>query len=160
MAKRYLDIIVGGLRGLARWRWFGVVNSIVVLALLIYALSGRQRDVDWHTFLINARPGWLALAAIGAIVVILAAGLRTHDVFQRESGRKLSFASIARLQLVTLFMSFAMPIAAAVDVLRIGMYRLRYDLPVAVCTRAVIFDRALGAVGMVFAGILTYGLQP
>jgi uncharacterized membrane protein YbhN (UPF0104 family) len=154
------DTVFGWLRGLIRWRWFGVANSVVVLGLLVYMLSHRLEGIDWKNFLFNTRPGWIVCAVSSAIAAVLTTSLRTRDILQREAGRPIGLPSIFRLQFIALFMAFAMPISVAVDVVRIGMYRLRYGLPLSVCTRAVIFDRALGAIGIIFVGIITFALQP
>jgi uncharacterized membrane protein YbhN (UPF0104 family) len=158
--REFFGVVHGSLRDLIRWRWFGVVNSFVVLALLAYLLSHRLDGGNWRTILANAQPGWILCAVLAAAAVVLASSLRTHDVFQRETGQKLGVASVARLQFISQFMAFAMPISVAVDVVRIGMYRLRFGLPLDVCTRAVIFDRVLGALAIIFAGVLTCALQP
>lgn len=159
-ARDYFDVLHGRLRDLIRWRWFGVANSVVVLALLFYVLSHRLDEINWKSILSNTQPAWIGCAVAAAVAVVLSTALRTHDVFTREAGRPLGFASFVRLQFIGLFMTFAMPISVAVDVVRIGMYRLRYALPVEVCTRAVIFDRVLGALGIIFVGVLTFALQP
>jgi len=148
------------LRDLIRWRWFGVINSFVVLALLAYVLSHRLEGGNWRTILANAQPGWIVCAALAAAAVVLSSSLRTHDVFQREAGQKLGRASIMRLQFISQFITFAMPIAVAADIVRVGMYRLRFGLPLELCTRAVIFDRVLGALAIVFVGVLTCAFQP
>ena len=159
-ARDYFDVLHGRLRDLIRWRWFGIVNSVVVLALLFYVLSHRLGEINWRSILSNTQPGWIVCALAAAVCVVLASALRTHDIFTREAGRSLGLASIVRLQFVGLFMTFAMPISVAVEFVRIGMYRMRYALPLEVCTRAVIFDRLLGALGIVFVGVLTFALQP
>jgi uncharacterized membrane protein YbhN (UPF0104 family) len=37
---------------------------------------------------------------------------------------------------------------------------MRYNLSFETCTRAVIFDRLVGALGIIVVGVLTFGLQP
>lgn len=159
-ARHYFDAAYGVLRTLIRWRWFGVANSVVVLGLLVYLLSHRLADVNWLGMVSRVNPGWIACTLLAAVAAVLATALRTRDVFAREARRQIGLAPIIRLQFIGLFLGFAVPIAFAVDVARVGMYRLRFGIPLETCTRAVVFDRLLGALGIVFVGILTCALQP
>jgi uncharacterized membrane protein YbhN (UPF0104 family) len=148
------------IRRVIYWKWFGVLNSVVVLALLFIVLARRIEGVDLAKILAGVDIGWLFLALITIFATVVVASFRTNDIFRREVGRPLGLASVVRLQFIALFMTFALPISIAADVARVGMFRMRYDLGFEVCTRAIIFDRIVGALGIIMVGVLTFGLQP
>jgi glycosyltransferase 2 family protein len=155
----YLRTMRDGIRRLIYWKWFGVLNSAVVLALLFIVLARRVESVDLAKILPKVELGWLMLALVMGFATVVVASFRTNDIFTRELGRPLGLVSVVRLQFVALFMTFAMPIAVAADVARVGMFRMRYGLGFELCTRAIIFDRIVGALGIVLVGVLTAGLQ-
>jgi uncharacterized membrane protein YbhN (UPF0104 family) len=155
----YLRMVRDAIRRLIYWKWFGVLNSALVLALLFTVLARRTEGVDLGKILPKVALGWLLLALVTASATVVIASFRTNDIFVREVGRPLGLASVARLQFIALFMTFTMPISVAADVARVGMFRMRYGLGFEVCTRAIIFDRIVGALGIVLVGVLTAGLQ-
>jgi uncharacterized membrane protein YbhN (UPF0104 family) len=155
----YLRTMRDAIRRLIYWKWFGVLNSAVVLALLFIVLARRMDGVDLAKILPKVELGWLLLALVMGFATVVVASFRTNDIFTRELGRPLGLVSVVRLQFVALFMTFAMPISVAADVARVGMFRMRYGLGFELCTRAIIFDRIVGALGIVLVGVLTAGLQ-
>lgn len=148
------------LKSLLEWRWFAAVNSVIVMGLVALLLSRRVDSVDLHGLLSRLRVGWLFAAILMGFLVVLCAALRTKDIYSREAGTRVPLLPTFRLLLVGLFMTYAAPIAVAADIARVGLFRLRFGIALDASARATVFDRLIGALGLIVAGLLTFFLQP
>ena len=154
-----LSKIRSGIVRLVYWKWFGVLNSALVLLLLYFLLTRQAGRLDLKSVIADINYGWLLTALLLAPVTIMVTSLRTLDIFTRESGTSARLSSIIRLQFIATFLNNILPISLATDVARVGMFRMRFKLDYETCTRIVVFDRILGALGVVVVGILTFGVQ-
>ena len=148
-----------GIRRLIYWKWFGLLNSAVVLLLLYFLLTGRIEGLDFRGLLLDVNWIWLSLTLLVAPMTIVVTSFRTRDIFSRESGVRAGLGPIIRLQFIGTFMNNVVPLSVAADIARIGMFRMRFRLDFETCTRTILFDRIMGALGIIVAGILTFGVQ-
>lgn len=148
-----------GIRRLVYWKWFGFLNSTVVILLLYFVLTQRLGRLDVGSILANINYNWLLVTVLLAPVTIMVTSLRTLDILDRESGLSARLSSIIRLQFIATFLNNAMPLSVATDVARIGMFRMRFKLDFETCIRVVLFDRIMGALGVIVVGIFAFGLQ-
>lgn len=147
-------------KSLIEWQWFAAVNSVVVLGLVIFVLSRRVGFSDLEGIIARLRVEWLLAAIPMGFLTLVAATLRSRDIYSREAEQQLPFLPTYRLLLVGQFMAYAAPIALAADIARVGLFRLRFGLPFDVSARATLFDRIIGALGLIVIGFLTFFLQP
>jgi uncharacterized membrane protein YbhN (UPF0104 family) len=158
--RTFLDTLAARSSAILGWRWFGLINSLVVLGLLVWLISTRFELRETLLLWRSAHTGWLLLAWAFGMLMMLSAAARTADIVSLEAGKPVSWAAVLRLQFVTLFMSFTVPIAFAVDVARIALLTQRFDISVGSATRCVLYDRLVGALGMIGVGLLSFILQP
>jgi hypothetical protein len=70
-----------------------------------------------------------------------------------------NLASLTRIQLLSLFIAHGAPISALADLAKAAILALRYNLSAARALRLIVYERALGAIGLVCTGAMFLVIQ-
>ncbi|EWY42827.1 hypothetical protein N825_01135 [Skermanella stibiiresistens SB22] len=142
------------MRRLLANKWFALVNSLAIFGLLFWWMASHLDFGAMVAVWGRLDPVWFS-TVIGVMgLVVLAATLRLQGLVEHVGGRPVDFVALARISFVSLFIAHGAPISALSDVARVAMVKLRFDLPVGDAIRVVIYDRIVGALGIVFSGLV------
>jgi hypothetical protein len=135
------------------------VISVLATALLLFVLS-RFVDVgSVVSTLGHISLEFLALAVIGAALNVAVSCLRYQRIQMRISGTEMSLLEITKINLLSLFCVYFLPVSAAADGVRVVAAIHRLEIPTLQALEGVVHDRILAAVGLMLCVLLSVPLQ-
>ena len=137
--------------------WIALASSLLLLGAIFLLLRGNNVDSlleVWRRIDSYSLVGAVALA----MGIQLAAAWRLQMIMSVDHSAA-SLASLTRIQLLSLFIAHGAPVSALADLAKVAVVSLRYDLSSARALRLIVYERVLGAVGLVFTGAIFLTLQ-
>jgi uncharacterized membrane protein YbhN (UPF0104 family) len=129
--------------------------SLIFMGMVIYIVA-RNFDLQTITRLYaSADPGWIVVALLPMAGLIAVSAARVQHILRSlRSTLVVQLISVVRMHLINQFMVYGAPVGGLVEVARIGLIKLRFNVTLGDATRTVLFERVLGMLGMVMTGVV------
>jgi len=139
--------------------WITVVSSALLMAAIFWLVTRTNGLGAIFETLKRITPADAVIAFLAVIGMQIAAVWRAETICRLDGVPGVNLANLLRLQFVAQFIAHGAPVSALADVAKVAMLSLRFDISPGRALRLTVFERALGAVGAMSAGLLTLALQ-
>jgi uncharacterized membrane protein YbhN (UPF0104 family) len=137
--------------------WIALASSLLLLGAIFVLLRGNN--------LASLLQVWRRLDSVSlfsAVICVLAMQLAAAwrlKIIMAADHAEAKLASLFRIQLLSQFIAHGAPISALADLAKVAILALRYSFSSGRALRLIVYERALGAIGMVCIGAIFLGFQ-
>jgi hypothetical protein len=132
--------------------WIGLASSLLLLGAIFALLRGNNVASVLEVWR-RLDPISLVGAVILAMAIQLTAAWRLQIIMSADHSAA-NLASLTRIQLLSLFIAHGAPISVLADLAKVFILALRCNLSSAHALRLIVYERALGAIGLVCTGAI------
>ncbi len=137
--------------------WIALASSVLLLGAIFVLLRGSN-----VASLLDAWRRLDSISLVGAVILAMAIQLTAAwrlQIIMSADRSAANLASLTRIQLLALFIAHGAPISALADLAKVAILALRYNLSSARALRLIVYERALGAIGLVCTGAIFLVIQ-
>lgn len=137
--------------------WIALASSLLLLGAIFALLRGNN-----VTSLLEVWRRLDSISLVGAVILAMAIQLTAAwrlQIIMSADHSAANLASLTRIQLLSLFIAHGAPISALADLAKVAILALRYNLSAARALRLIVYERALGAIGLVCTGAMFLVIQ-
>jgi hypothetical protein len=131
-----------------------LATAIVLAVLFAYVDAGAVAAT-----LSRAAPAFVGFAVVAEIVNTIVCSLRYQAVQARVSATVVSLVESMKINWLTHFCAYLLPVNVAADGVRVVAATRRFGVPAVAALEGVVHDRALAAVGLALCLLLVTPLQ-
>src|SRR4051794_37720664 len=138
-------------------RWIALASSLVLLGAIFALLRGNN-----VASVVEVWRRLDSISLVGAVILAMAIQLTAAwrlQIIMSADHSAANLASLTRIQLLTLFIAHGAPISALADLAKVAILALRYNLPSTRALRLIVYERALGAIGLICTGAMFLVIQ-
>jgi hypothetical protein len=137
-----------------RLNWIIFASSVFLFGAILLLLS-RKENLDaifavWH----QTDPDMFCIAVIAMLLVQAITALRLKVLTAAERLHSVGYLPLYRIQLISQFIGYGAPISALSDLAKAAMVKLRFNLPIGLSIRLILYERICGALGAVVIGLI------